>query len=523
MKKTITGIVTLLLTVSMLLTAAACGGDDASGDNGDVTTIRVDLHGWTPTVSSTSTPGSTAYNSPKEIAREFEELYDNKVKIEWVRDKNLTASAEDVSQYFALAIENGTCPSIAFTWGTTYQDRGWYIDLTEYLEEENSYETAEDLQGKPWKESFEDYIWTLSAIRTYDDKIVAIPLTLFAGSASTILYNTAKMAEYGLIENGNPTTIDDYELGIDEPFDWNTYLSVVEQAVSENKKYLVDATSYPYTANSWLKQFDLGPAYMSYVLNYEDPVAGKADKDGDGMLSGQEMLQAVVDGFFDPVTKPYAKELLDSEKEYMQLVDEENADASEWEKGNAVVKFDGSWVYTPEKNTNRSFNWEMVPAPVQDDSDYTRDYVEWVSFEEAQPGVDLYLNIMRPGVTVDGTVDGEIDEDKLFYSVEFMKYLTTREANSAMIDEMNTSIGAVKGCTLPAWLEDSAYINCQFAKTESANGWPGGFVTEISTQMDTLFSQWVSGTYDGDFYAEWNRLQVEGARKMAESLGITLE
>ena len=100
MKKTITGIVTLLLTVSMLFTAAACGGGDASGDNGDVTTIRVDLHGWTPTVSSTSTPGSTAYNSPKEIAREFEELYDNKVKIEWVRDKNLTASAEDVSQYF---------------------------------------------------------------------------------------------------------------------------------------------------------------------------------------------------------------------------------------------------------------------------------------------------------------------------------------------------------------------------------------------------------------------------------------
>ena len=76
------------------------------------------------------------------------------------------------------------------------------------------------------------------------------------------------------------------------------------------------------------------------------------------------------------------------------------------------------------------------------------------------------------------------------------------------------------------WLEESNYIDCYFAKTDSVNGWPGGFTTSVSTQMDTVFSQWVSGTFSGDdnaFYAKWNELQVSGARAMAESLGITLQ
>lgn len=523
MKKILALVLSSLLVFSVLA-AAGCGSDGktdtGTGADGDVTTIRVDLHGWTPTVNSTSTAGSTAYNSPKYIAQEFEELYDNKVKIEWVRDKDLSLSREDVGQYFSLAIENKSCPSIAFTWGTTFQERGWYVDLTEYLNETNSYETAEDLKGKAWKESFEDYIWELDAIRTYDDKIVAIPLTLFAGAASCVLYNIENVKNYGFTDDANPM------LGTNEPFNWDSYMELASAAVSDDQNNLLDANNYPYTASSWLMQFNLGPAYMSYVLDYEDPEKGKVDKNGDGSISGQELLQAVVDGFFNPATKEYAREMLQSEKEYMSLLTDSNADATKWNDGSGVLKYDGSWVYTPEKNANRSFEWEMIPAPVQDNSEYTKDYVEWVSFDEAQPGVDLYLNVMRPGVTVDGTVDGEIDEDKLFYSVEFLKYLTTREANSAMIDEMNTSIGAVKGASLPMWLEESNYIDCYFAKTDSVNGWPGGFTTSVSTQMDTVFSQWVSGTFSGDdnaFYAKWNELQVSGARAMAESLGITLQ
>ena len=110
--------------------------------------------------------------------------------------------------------------------------------------------------------------------------------------------------------------------------------------------------------------------------------------------------------------------------------------------------------------------------------------------------------------------------------MEFLKYLTTRAANSSMIRESNTSIGAVKGATLPAWLtdEDCTYVDCKFAQTEAVDSWPTGFVTEVTSQMDTIISKWISNNMtDSEFFTQWNELQVEGAQKMAVSLGIELD
>lgn len=513
MKKLISVILCVVMSFT-IFAAVGCGGKGSG--NGETVTIRVDLHGWRPTEFSESTSTTKAYNSPKYIAAAFEELHEGKVKIEWVREKNLMMSREDVSNWFTMATATQNCPAIAFTWGTTFQDRGWYVDLTQYLEEPNSYETASDLAGKKWKESFEDYLWDLDAIRTYDDKIVAIPITLFAGASSVVMYNTETMP------GGQ-----DGKIGIDSEFSWQDYIDTVKDAVADDPQNLVDGENYPIGASSWLMQFNLGPAYKSVAWNYIDPELGRTmDIDGDGKISGQETLQGVVDGFFNPETKEYAREMFLKIKEYVSLLTDINKDASKWEAGTGVLKYTGSWVYTPEVETNRGFEWRMVPTPVEDDSQYTKDYVKWGTFEEAKPGVDLYLNIMRAGVTKNGRFDGEIDEDKLYYAVEFLKYLTTRAANSSMIRESNTSIGAVKGATLPAWLtdEDCTYVDCKFAQTEAVDSWPTGFVTEVTSQMDTIISKWISNNMtDSEFFTQWNELQVEGAQKMAVSLGIELD
>lgn len=512
MKKLFAIVLSVVMFVAML-SFAGCGSND---DNGDTVTIRVDLHGWRPTEFSESTATSKAYNSPKYIAAAFEELHEGKVKIEWVREKNLLMSREDVSNWFTMSTMTQNCPAIAFTWGTTFQDRGWYVDLTEYLEETNSYETVPDLAGKKWKESFAEYLWDLDAIRTYDDKIVAIPIALFAGASSAVMYNTETMPNG---QNG--------DIGIEEEFSWQDYVDTVKDVMEDDPQNLVDGENYPIGAASWLMQFNLGPAYKSAAWNYLDLDLNRTmDIDGDGKISGQETLQGVVDGFFNPVTKNYARELFMKIKEYAGLLTDVNKDSSKWDAGTGVLKYTGSWVYTPEVETNRGFEWKMVPTPVEDSSEFTKDYVTWGTFEEAKPGVDLYLNIMRAGVTKNGRFDGEIDNDKLYYAVEFLKYLTTRAANNSMIRESNTSIGAVKGTDLPAWLtdEDCTYADCKFAQTEAVDSWPTGFVTEVTSQMDTIISRWISGNLEDDeFFKQWNDLQVEGARTMASSLGITLE
>lgn len=503
-------IVSIILSVFLVMVAlVGC----SHGKDPGVVTIRVDLHGWRPTEFSESTSTTKAYNSPKYIAAAFEELHENKVKIEWAREKNLSMTREDVSNWFTMSTATQNCPAIAFTWGTTFQDRNWYVDLTQYLEETNSYETASDLAGKKWKESFSDYIWDLDAIRTYDDKIVAVPITLFAGSASVVKYNVENMP------NGET-------IGVDSPFDWQSFLSVAKSAVAQDPQYLVDATHYPAAASAWLFQFDLGPAYKSYAWNYVDTSLNRTmDINQDGKISGKETLQGVIDGFFNPVTKEYAKEMFLKAKEYMSMLKDINKDASKWEDGTGVLKYDGSWTYTPEVEANRGFEWKMVPSPVEDNSDYTKDLVTWGTFEDSKPGVDLYLNVMKAGVTKNGKVDGDIDEDKLYYAVEFLKYLTTRAANNSMIREHNTSIGAVKGTTLPAWLtdEDNTFVDCKFANTEAVDGWPIGFTTDISSQMDTIYSKWISGNIsDNEFFEQWNTLQVQGAKAMATALNITL-
>jgi len=285
----------------------------------------------------------------------------------------------------------------------------------------------------------------------------------------------------------------------------------------KRQKFVVDKWNYPYTANSsWLFQFNLGPAYMSYVAQF-------IDSNNDGDVSSSEIIKGVLDWHFNPVTKPYAQEFFQKCKSYLSLIVDKNLDTTEWDDGAGWVLHQGSDAYTPEGNLGHEFNWEMVPGPVEDDSDYTKDYVSWVSLDETKPNVDLYLNVMKAGVTKDSTVDGEIDENKLYYSVEFLKYLTTREANSAMITEMNTSLGAVKGATKPAWLSGSAYANCKFPKTTCVNGWPTGFTTTHNSQLDILFSSWIKGTVaDAEFYSQWNSIQVAGATKMAEDLGISL-
>ena len=132
----------LILSVMLALSVCACGGAGGGGADGNKIKLLVDLHGWTPTINTTATASTPeVFNSPRYIAAAFEKLYPE-VKIEWVRNKNINSSDAqgEMSSYFVNAIARGNCPVIAFTWGTTFQDRDYYVDLTEYLNQPNPFE-----------------------------------------------------------------------------------------------------------------------------------------------------------------------------------------------------------------------------------------------------------------------------------------------------------------------------------------------------------------------------------------------
>ncbi|MDY6367366.1 MAG: hypothetical protein SPL13_02475 [Clostridia bacterium] len=505
---------------------------DESQYSSDYVTLRVDLHGWTPTTTTSSSTGVSSYNSPKIIANQFEAEMRSRlaeergmdendvgypVRIEWVRDKKISVSNEQMSEYFQLQLTRKTTPTIAFTWGTNFQDAGWYVDLTEFLNEKNTYETDATLKNNEhWKDSFEDYLWQLDSIRQLDGKIAAVPITLFDGTASAIVYNSDAIYNNSSIRSlldGNRY------LGVSKQLDFADWMKIVNAASGNAATKIIDTENYPYAADSWLFQFELGPAYMSY---FEDHFYGGRH------ISGEELLRAIIKDELNPVKQAYVRELLGNVKAYMSYLNDSSTETTTWDNGTAYAKVVGSWAYTNEKTSNpigSKFNWEMVPSTVIDEtSAYTRDFVSWEKgIASARPAADLYLNIMKAGVTNDGTLTGTINETKLRYAVEFLKYLTTKANNSTMITEMNTSLGAVKGATMPSWINTSKFKDCYFAKTTTVRGWPNGFTTSARGQMSALISKWVKGQIgDSDFYSGWDRWQKIGARAMAKSLNITL-
>lgn len=515
-------ILSCLMAMAMMFTVCACGSDNTSGDK---VKLIVDLHGWMPTINTTATASTpTVYNSPRVIAEKFTELYPD-VEIEWARTKSIGSSSDisgEMSSYFINAISKGTCPAIAFTWGTAYQDRDYYIDLTEYLNEPNPFETNEELKGKPWKDAFYDYVWDLERIRTYDGRIVAVPIATYAGTASAVYYNCSLMTDIGLMDSATPTDKEEY-IGVSRKFTWDDYMDAVDALTARypSNKAITDPNA-TLTAGNWLFQFNLGPAYMKKLES-------TLDKDGDGKVSGQEKLQGIVDGVFNPVDKVYARELLGKIKTYysskIKNGDTSSAqDTKEWKNGLSGFYHAGSWEYSDQNSTPKNYKFNLAPAPMIDDSD--SDYVEttWVKgLANYQPDVDLELNLMKPAFYENGDcINGKFDEKKFEYALKFLQYLTTYESNSAMISESNTSLGAIKGVALPEIINNSVYKDCYFP-VGSVYTWPTSLTSEAGEALDKIFAQWVKGKKsDADFYKEWNNLQVEDAKTYAEALKIDL-
>ncbi len=511
-------IVSCFLAVMMAFTICACGGDNSDGDK---VKLIVDLHGWMPTINTTATASTpTVFNSPRVIAQKFTELYPE-VEIEWARTKNVGGGSGDMSgemsSYFINAISKGTCPAIAFTWGTAYQDRDYYVDLTEYLNEPNPFETKEDLKDKPWKDAFQDYVWDLERIRTYDGRIVAVPIATYAGTASAVYYNCSLMTDIGLMDTANPTDEEEF-IGVSGKFTWDDYMDSVDALTAKYPahKAITDPNAI-LTSGSWLLQFNLGPAYMKKLESV-------LDTDGDGKVSGQEKLQGIVDGVFNPVDKEYARELLGKIKEYYSSKikggDVSGAqDVKEWNNGESGFYHAGSWEYSNQNSTPKNYKFNLAPSPMIDESDSQYVETEWVKgLENYQPDVDLELNLMKPAFYENGV----FNEKKFEYALKFLQYLTTYESNSAMISESNTSMGAIKGVDLPQIIKDSTYKDCWFP-VGSVYQWPSSLTSAAGEKLDKAFSQWVKGSKsDADFYKEWNETQVEDAKAYAEKLNITL-
>ena len=276
-------LLTVVLGISMILATTACGEKQGDGKlnrelteaekkygvlyDGKPITIRVDLNNYTPTVNTEATEEDPdVFLSSSVIAEEFTKMFPN-VTIEWERTKG-----SDWPYWMTTQVAADAAPDIVFLHGAQHADRGWFYRLNELLDEKNVFVDKYD----SWKAMFPDYVWDSYMTTDAAGNILAVPYTLYAGTATAYYYNKSIFKE----------------LNITPPTEWNDFISICKKI---NKAGYISVA--PWSANKtistdvWDIQFSLGPSYASKIIDVWD-------LDKNGSMSQNELLRAAYKGEF---------------------------------------------------------------------------------------------------------------------------------------------------------------------------------------------------------------------------------
>ncbi len=514
-KKVLKKVLSIMLVMSMILSLAACGKDNSSekadsqdngkaevtpgGDSqgsdtteytGDIE-LLVDLHGWMPTLNTEPTAENpTVFRSPQDIADKFNELYPN-ITIKWARNKPVGGLQSELAEWFTTQINAGTVPAIAFSWGTQYQDRDWYLPLDEYLDTPNEF-----VEGNTkWRDLFPEYLWSSSTIANAKKEVVAVPIALYPGPATGYFYNKTAFEAAGLTE---------------APVTWEELLTASNKMKEAGYTGISPTSILPNIQfGAWVQQFSIGPYLAAGIMD-------EADYDGDSRVDSSEQVRGVKAGLYNPVDKENAQELFKQIKRYYTEVLElgwESTDyTTAWNEGKVGFREDGMWILQSENsNKTRSFDFGVFPAPPisKDTTEYAAD-VKYTEKGPYQPDPDLQLNIMKDAV--------EGKPEVLDAAVKFLKFLTTPENNSAMILEQGSDIGAVIGSDVAPILAE--WLNQPFAIVPKTN-WPNAFTDEQNLALDKNLELWVKDSMaDDEFFKKVNEIQQQGADDYIESMNI---
>ncbi len=454
--------------------------------------LIVDLHGYTPSTSRTPTADDPdVFNSTYYIAEAFMEENPD-VEIIWARTKPVGGLDAEVAQWFTTQIAGGTVPAIAFSWGTRYQDRDWYLPLDEYLDDpweyEGDYET--------WRDVFRDYLWTSNSVVNARGEVVSIPITVYPGASTGYFYNKSAFQSAG-VES--------------VPLTWGEFITASEKL--EEKGY-VGVAPWLYfntttTFDAWVFQSVMSPSYAA-------PLMDEMDTNGDGIMSVAEQVQACLDGLFS-CEHDYAKDMYQNLKYYYTTMLKKGWASidynAQWLNGEVGIREEGLWaIPTENSNVVRNFDYGVFVAPQvsTDSSPYVQEIV--YSNGPYQPAPDLGLNIMKAAVKGKPEV--------LDAAVRFLKYLSKPENVSLICIENGGVLGAVKNTGHSNLIDE--FIRQKFPITSTA-AWPAGFTDEYKDQLNRRFEEWVNGDIsDATFYRSIDNIQKNGALAFANSMGLTV-
>ena len=490
-------IAAVLISVFFIITAfltVSCGGGDSVGEG----QLFVDLHTLMPTPSETATPDQpNPVNASRNIAKKYKET--TGTEIVWASDyAKPIDNINNMRAWYNTQVNVKNCPAIGFSFGTKMQEDGLYVSLDEYLERPNPYVNG----NTRWKDIFEDWVWKDQAVLDANGRIVSIPIVLNPGSATAIYYNKDMFEENGLTV---PTT-------------WKELTAAIDGAKG------ISGVQYPYvpytgdvgiSLSSWVFEFNLAPGFAAHM-------ADRTDYDNDGIVTTKELIRAVLENKFNPVLCQEAKELYGLAYNYYKTVLPTGWESvtsatylNMWNSHKVAMKNQGLWYYNIEKgNTLRDFAFDLFVPPVaqSDSSAKASDLPSKTIKNGYQSEVLMAFNVMKPAV--------ENNEKLLDRAIDFLMYLTSPEAVTAMVQENGEGLPAVKGAGYPSVYDDAGWLEKSFTVI-NVSKWPLGFIVANTANINAAFAGWVRGELNqSEFFTKLNSEQKEGARTMVRNMNI---
>lgn len=494
----------LVLCLSTTLTCTSCKSGSSETDSGlgrELTdaektygllndgqpiTIRVDLNNYMPTVNTEATAeDSDVFLSSGIIANEFTEMFPN-VTIEWERTKGT-----DWPYWMTTQVAAGTAPDIVFLHGAQHADRGWFIPLNDYLEEKNVFVDSYD----SWKDMFPSYVWDSYMTTDAAGNILAVPYTLYAGTATAYYYNKSIFEE----------------LNIDPPTEWSEFIADCKKI--NEAGYIAVA---PWSANKtistdvWDIQFSLGPTYASKISD-------QWDYDGNGTMSQYELLRAAYEGVFYASNNAAVLDMYSKVKEKYTDVLQVGADSTDyetlWNQGKVAMMEDGLWRYPTElSNTKRAFDFGIMSVPVA--TSETSEYAADVEYETGpyQPPIEVSLNIVKS--TVEAKGDGAVET-----CLRYLQWITKPEnLDMVVLEAQGDGIGAVYGTQIPP--EVTEWFQSDFARIPSCQ-WVTGFTDDSKKKLSKQLEMWIRGMIDDQtFITAYDKELKAGVDTLISSLNI---
>lgn len=486
--KTKKNIFAIFFAVIMCFAVVGCGG--GGKDDGEIE-LLVDLHGWMPTINTTPTlENPKVIRASALIADAFYE--ETGIKVKWARSKPVGGLEAELSEWFSIQVSGNSCPAIAFSWGTRFQDREYYMDLTDIVKEPNEFVEG----NEKWSDMFEDYLWEDGTIINAADRVVAVPISLYAGTSTGYFYNKDIFSELTL---SVPKTFEEY----------------VASAKKINDAGYVGSAPWgyfkKYTLGAWIIEQSIGPSIAYQLMDV-------LDTDEDGRVSTQEKITAVKNNVFSPNHHDYAKEMYRQAKRYYTEVLPDGWLSTDymnsWDTGKVGMKEEGVWAMYDQMN-QPAIDYEVGIFPIPQFSIDSSEFATQAEYTEKgpyNPRPDLALNIMKPAVK---------DNPKLMAAaVKFLKYLTIPENITLMCEEQGAALGAVKGSGYNSILDE--YFDQPFPKAFSNVSWPAGFTSGKNDSLDRSFGLWVlDSKTDKAFYDDVDKYMKEGAAELAGKMGLT--